>query len=41
MKEAQTALFISDARTGEQLAAVQGRATATDFGVSFRAMAAG
>ncbi len=35
VKEAQTALFISDARTGEQLAAVQGRATATDFGVSF------
>jgi curli biogenesis system outer membrane secretion channel CsgG len=35
VKEAQTALFISDARSGEQLAAVQGRATATDFGVSF------
>jgi curli biogenesis system outer membrane secretion channel CsgG len=35
VKEAQTALFISDARTGEQFAAVQGRATATDFGVSF------
>jgi curli biogenesis system outer membrane secretion channel CsgG len=34
VKEAQTALFISDARTGEQIAAVQGRATATDFGIS-------
>lgn len=34
VKEAQTALFISDARSGEQLAAVQGRATATDFGLS-------
>lgn len=34
VKEAQTALFISDARSGEQLAAVQGRATATDFGIS-------
>jgi curli biogenesis system outer membrane secretion channel CsgG len=35
VKEAQTAMFISDARTGEQIAAVQGKASATDFGVSF------
>jgi len=35
VKEAQTAMFVSDARTGEQIAAVQGKATATDFGVSF------
>lgn len=35
VKEAQTALFLSDARSGEQISAVQGKASATDFGVSF------
>lgn len=35
VKEAQTALFLADARTGVQVAAVQGKASATDFGVSF------
>ena len=35
LKEAQTALFLSDARSGEQISAVQGKASATDFGVSF------
>lgn len=35
VKDAQTALFVSDGRTGEQIASVQGSATATDFGVSF------
>ena len=35
VKEAQTALFLSDAKSGEQISAVQGKASATDFGVSF------
>ena len=35
VKDAQTALFVADGRTGEQIASVQGSATATDFGVSF------
>jgi curli biogenesis system outer membrane secretion channel CsgG len=35
VKEAQTALFLADARSGEQIAAVQGKASATDFGASF------
>jgi hypothetical protein len=34
-KEVQTALFISNGRTGEQIAAVQGIAHATDFNISF------
>jgi curli biogenesis system outer membrane secretion channel CsgG len=34
-KEAQTALFLSNAKTGVQVAAVQGKAQATDFDASF------
>lgn len=34
-KEAETALFVTNARTGEQLFAAQGKAKAIDFGASF------
>jgi hypothetical protein len=39
-KEAQTALFLSDGRTGQQIAAVEGYARATDISLSFAGLGA-
>jgi len=40
-KEVQTALFLSDGRSGEQILAVQGMARATDFNISFAGLGGG